>query len=173
MVSVRIGLVIVAALMVGLVFVDHPPPVTAHSTSSGNYLFNRVAHSNKCMNVSGGSTANGAVIIQWSCVLTNNNLWRVDHQADGYHTLKVKHSGKCLDAPLGAGAGAQLQQWDCHGGDNQRWDLQYVFGDASYRLRNKYNGLCVDVYGASQGDGTAVIQWYCHTGNNQRWFGLV
>lgn len=36
-----------------------------------------------------------------------------------------KNSGKCLDvAGVDKNNGANVQQWDCHSGDNQRWQLR-------------------------------------------------
>ena len=41
---------------------------------------------------------------------------------DGYNELVAKHSGKCLDAAASSTAdAANVQQWSCHGGNNQRW----------------------------------------------------
>lgn len=40
----------------------------------------------------------------------------------GIHTLKAKHSGKCLDVSgVGRNNGDNIQQRDCTGGDNQKW----------------------------------------------------
>ena len=41
-----------------------------------------------------------------------------------YYQIKVAHTGKCLDVIYSSGDnGATVQQWDCHGGPNQKWML--------------------------------------------------
>ncbi|MCX9073109.1 MAG: RICIN domain-containing protein [Candidatus Methanoperedens sp.] len=41
-----------------------------------------------------------------------------------YYAIIAKHSGKCLDvAGESQEPGANVQQWDCHGGNNQLWKL--------------------------------------------------
>ena len=38
--------------------------------------------------------------------------------------ITAVHSGKCLDVVSALGEnGANVQQWDCHGGTNQKWEV--------------------------------------------------
>jgi Ricin-type beta-trefoil lectin domain-like len=39
-----------------------------------------------------------------------------------HYKVIAKHSGKCLDiAGVSTADGANVQQWSCYGGNNQRW----------------------------------------------------
>ncbi|MDD3530731.1 MAG: RICIN domain-containing protein [Gallionellaceae bacterium] len=87
----------------------------------------------------------------------------------GVHTLRVRHSGQCLDVSgVSLGSGANVYQWDCHGGDNQKWRFQARAG-GYYQIAAVHSGKCLDVAGAGTGNGANVQQWDCHGGDNQLW----
>ncbi len=113
--------------------------------------------SGRCLDVSQGSSANGAQLQIWDCHTNANQQFTRSGQA-----LQVM--GKCLDAPANSGAGTRVRIWDCHGGANQQWNLN---GDGT--VSNAQSGLCLDVNGAGTANGTAVVVWNCHGGTNQRW----
>src|SRR3954447_3974151 len=62
------------------------------------------AASGRCLDVPGGNTTNGTQPIIWDCNGQTNQRWTLDGQA-------LQALGKCLDAPLNAGAGAKAQIW--------------------------------------------------------------
>lgn len=71
----------------------------------------------KCLDATGGGTANGTKIEMWDCNGGSNQQWQA---YDGGYRNPV--SGRCLDDP-GASTtdGTQLVLWDCNGGANQKW----------------------------------------------------
>lgn len=84
------------------------------------------------------------------------------------YLVKAKHSGKCLD--VGGGSrnnGANIIQWNCHGGDNQRFRI-YDAGNGYWYLQAKHSGKCLDVKGWSNQNGAEIHQWDCHGGDNQK-----
>jgi hypothetical protein len=89
------------------------------------------------------------------------------------YRLKCVASGKCLDVYGGSKVdGANVQQWSCHDGDNQRWIFKpqgYDGNDPVYLIINVGSGKCLDVEGASLKDGANIIQYSCHSGKNQLW----
>lgn len=96
--------------------------------------------------------------------------FRWEQAADNYNYFRIiaKHSGKCLDVSGGSRSnGADVIQWDCHGGDNQLWRLVPVGN--YYKIIAKHSGKCLDVSGASRSNGADVIQSDCHGGDNQLW----
>jgi LysM repeat protein len=138
-------------------------------TSTSN-TYNRLVakHSNRCMDVAGGSRDNGAWIIQWDCHGGDNQAWNLVQVGD-YYKLVAKHSGKCADVyGVSRDNGARLVQWDCNGGDNQLFRKESM-GGSFYRLRAKHSNKCIDVYGALRDNGASLIQWDCHGGDNQSW----
>jgi hypothetical protein len=86
-----------------------------------------------------------------------------------FSQLVAKHSGKCLDVVgVSSDNDAEINQWDCSGGDNQTWKIEDAGHGFSF-LKAKHSGKCLDVSEISLSDGAAVIQWDCWGGDNQKW----
>ena len=115
-----------------------------------------VAASGKCVDVSGGSSADGTRIQLWTCNSGPNQRWTVNGS-----TLRALD--KCLDA-AGTANGAAVRLWTCNGGGGQNWTA-----GANGSLVNPQSGKCLDANGGSSADGTQLIIWSCHGGANQRW----
>jgi len=115
------------------------------------------AASGRCLDVPRSSTANGTQPVIWDCHGGANQRWT----ASG---ATVQALGKCLDAPIGATAGAKVQLWDCNGGTNQQWTA-----GSDGTLRGVASGLCLDVDRNLTANGTAVLLWTCTGAANQRW----
>jgi len=89
--------------------------------------------------------------------------------AGGLYTLTARHSNKCLDvANASVNNGADIQQWDCTNGKNQKWNLVSKGGDV-YTLAAFHSGKCLDVAGARNNNGADLLQWDCHGKDNQAW----
>ena len=75
------------------------------------------------------------------------------------YTVVNRNSGKCLDlAGSSTADGANIQQWACTGGNNQRWRLEDM-GDDTNRLVNVATGKVADVANCASADGTDIRQW--------------
>ncbi|MEV0998079.1 family 43 glycosylhydrolase [Nonomuraea sp. NPDC050202] len=75
------------------------------------------------------------------------------------YTLVNRNSGKCLEVSGGSGTdGANIQQWACNGGGNQRWRIEDQADDTS-RLVNVATGKVADVADCAAADGTDIRQW--------------
>jgi alpha-L-fucosidase 2 len=129
-------------------------------------LVNR--RSGKVLDVTGGGTADGVKVVQWTWSGSPNQQWRLLSNPDGSVRLVNRNSGRLLDSPTGASQGTQLDQWQDTSSDNQWWKLVGT-GDGYYRLVNVRTGLCADVDGGSTSDGGRVIGWPANTGTNQQW----
>jgi hypothetical protein len=111
-----------------------PVPGDQHPVSDGGRFFLRAGHSNKCLEVAGFGTHDGADVVQWSCWGGANQQWAL-YQVSGrygrsHYVLRNVHSGKCLDVPNWSDAnGEWLQQWSCkddwqeYWSTNQLWNL--------------------------------------------------
>src|SRR5258706_11346515 len=65
----------------------------------------------KCIDATGGGTANGTQIQLWDCNGTGAQQWRWRQQ----NRLMNPQSARCLDATGGGTAdGTRLQLWDCN-----------------------------------------------------------
>ncbi|MDO6762622.1 glycoside hydrolase family 11 protein [Agarivorans sp. 1_MG-2023] len=82
--------------------------------------------------------------------------------------LQAKHSKKCLDvAGVSNNNGANIQQYDCGGGNNQKWKF-YSQGNGWYTVQAQHSSKCLDVAGPSTNNGANIHQYACHNGGNQQ-----
>ena len=73
--------------------------------------------------------------------------------------------GKCLDAEAsGTSPGTRAVIWDCHGGQNQRWNV-----NANGTVTGASSGLCLDTLNAGTGNGARTVLSTCNGGATQRW----
>ncbi|MEW2114840.1 RICIN domain-containing protein [Streptomyces sp. NPDC005474] len=133
-------------------------------TAGTNYrLVNR--NSGKPLAVSGGSTADGALVVQNS----GGGAWTIGTAPGGAYTLKYVSTGKSLDVNgFSATVGLQLQQWTSTGGTNQQWYLRPT-GDGYFTIVSHDSGLVADVNGWDTSDNAKVVQYTSGGGANQQW----
>jgi GH43 family beta-xylosidase len=85
------------------------------------------------------------------------------------YTLVNRNSGKCLDVEGGSTLdGANIFQWTCHGGANQKWRVEDL-GDDTSRLVNVATGKVADTAYCATTDGTDIAQWSWLNNNCQKW----
>ncbi|MFF9111642.1 ricin-type beta-trefoil lectin domain protein [Streptomyces sp. NPDC014805] len=114
----------------------------------------------KCLDVAGGSTANGTAVQLYDCNGTAAQSWTV--AADG----SIRALGKCLDVTSGATAdGAKVQLYDCNGTGAQQWSYNASTGDVVNVPANK----CLDVTDNASANGTRTQIWTCTGSANQKW----
>lgn len=78
----------------------------------------------KAIDVSGGSAADGAPVIQWPYNWGNNQQWKIEAVGGGYDKITNRNSGKAMDVSGGSTAdGGQIIQWPYGGGNNQQWQI--------------------------------------------------
>jgi hypothetical protein len=91
-------------------------------------------HSGKFLDVPGGSTADGAAVVQYTCNGTTNQMFTLNpvtalgNSKD--YQLAAVHSGKCVDvSEISTAPGARIHQWTCDAASalttkkNQIWRL--------------------------------------------------
>ena len=138
------------------------------SGGGGTYykLINR--NSGEALDISGASTANGGVAIQWPYDSGANQQWQ-EVSINGGYKLVNRNSNLVLDDPgYTKTTGTQIDQWSDTSGNNQWWNLVSA-GNGYYYIVNQYSGLYADVSGASTANGASVILWTYTGGNNQQW----
>jgi hypothetical protein len=102
---------------------------------------------------------------------SNGNVSSLRVGTDGVVALKPVafalvnvNSGRCLDVTGGGAAdGVPVQQFGCHGGDDQAWQMK------NGTLVNVHSGKCLDVPGSSAEDHARIQQFSCNGGTNQSW----
>ena len=61
------------------------------------------------------------------------------------------------------------EQWDWHGGSNQRWEISKTSTEGNYCIRNQSNGYAMDVLYGTMGDGQHVVGYEYKGGDNHQW----
>ncbi|GAA4424868.1 ricin-type beta-trefoil lectin domain protein [Actinokineospora soli] len=114
------------------------------------------ALSNRCLDNSGGSTANGNPVVVWECHGGANQRWTPSGGA-------LTTGGKCLDATGGSTSpGTRVITWDCHGGANQEWAV-----NTDGTIRGAQSGLCLTATGSANGSPTELHP--CDGRTGQKW----
>jgi len=96
--------------------------------------------------------------------------WQWNKSKDAIENLA--QPGKVLDVVSNAKtAGAEVCSWNAHGGDNQKWELDYC----PVKYFTIRSGMCdkvLDITGASKNPGAKVILYQKKSGgnDNQLWF---
>ncbi|KAF8155348.1 carbohydrate-binding module family 13 protein [Mycena galopus ATCC 62051] len=101
-------------------------PCTGASTQKWTFTGGsvKIFSNTKCLDVTGGSTANGNKLQIWTCSSNNANQ---QFYYSGDYRLSWTNHGKCIDLTGGSQAdGNRPQIWDCSGGNpNQVWNTGY------------------------------------------------
>lgn len=114
----------------------------------------------KCLDVAGGSGANGTAVQLYDCNGSTAQQWTV--APDG----SVRALGKCLDVVSASTAnGAKVQLYDCNGTGAQRWSYNAATGDVVNTAADK----CLDVTDNSSANGARAQIWSCTGAANQKW----
>ncbi|MGW1886096.1 RICIN domain-containing protein [Streptomyces sp. NPDC001970] len=153
-----------------------PMPLTASdlqdAAASASTFGLKNSKSGKFLQPSGGSTANGAKVVQQP----GNQALNVQHWIlvpDGnYYSLENAGSRKNLGingASTAAGAGAI--QANGSSDINQDWVINYDAYSAPgvFALKNRKSGLCLGISGASTANGAQAAQFRCDGNANQGW----
>jgi hypothetical protein len=82
--------------------------------------------------------------------------------------ISAVHSNLCWDLPAQAGGPFMLQQFECHSGGNQRWEMLLGPGNVSTIMVSGSNA-CLDVPNANVVSGQDLQISLCNFGNNQKW----
>jgi len=129
-------------------------------------------HSGKALDIAGGSTANGAGLVQRTVGTATSQQFQFVDAGGGFYRIRARHSGKVLDVYARSTAdGANVVQWTDNGGTNQQWSV--VDTDSGYvQFINRNSGKALDVWEASTADGARVSQYTDTNGANQQ-FRLV
>ncbi len=125
--------------------------------------------SGKALAVDGGSTDDGAVLVQQNFTESPHQLWQIDDLGNGYYSIKAMHSGKTLETQdLSTRDGAKLQQLPWMNSWDQHWIIQPLNG-GFFRIGSRYSNQTLDVYEMNQRDNGPVCLWTFWGGDNQQW----
>jgi len=160
------------------------PGATAEASGPGFPLI--AEHSGKCLEPTPsywffGWFVPGGNVVQQSCDEGADQKWNfrvaeytynpITELYDAEYMVTNVSTGKCMDVKSWSREDrAQVQEYDCHGGANQRWRTKSMgYGTYGERLMliNVNSSKCLDIYGWSRIDGAHAQQYACHGGSNQ------
>lgn len=125
--------------------------------------------SGKCLDLAGGSAADGAKIQLWTCTGGSNQQWRLDPLPHGNYRLVHIQSGKVLDAAAGLNRdGAAVRQWSWKGTKNQQLHFS-PSNEGWLRIAFAESGKLLDVQGCADADGSSIHQWTWTGSDCQQW----
>lgn len=130
----------------------------AHIDFAGKFEIQSVS-CGQVLDVSGGSTANGASIIQWPYGGGSNQLWNFIPTSNGYYQIKNANSALDLNVTGASTAdGTAIVQWPFGPQGNDQW-LPVRNADGSYVFHNRSSGLLLDSPGVTtqNANGTTKI----------------
>ena len=143
------------------------------TVADGVYVVSSGLGGQKVLDMTGGSTANGARLQIWDSNMTEAQVFRFtyDDETGLYSIVSVK-SGKALDATDGkCSNGTAVQQWGSNGTMAQRWAVLRDSGGLSIRSALD-ESQALDVTNASVSNG-AKLQLYAANGTAAQRFSLV
>jgi autotransporter-associated beta strand protein len=147
---------------------DVQPPI------GGRYIIvNR--NSGLVMEVPNASTNYGTLLDQKAYTGASHQLWDVyplpaSYGGDlSYYTMAAAHDGETADeSNYSYNNGNPIQQWGTGGDAVENWFFQYA-GNGYFYIRCRWDGLYLDVAGASTVSGANIVQWSHLNRNSQQW----
>lgn len=134
-------------------------------------------NSRNCLDIPNGSTASGAAVNQYPCHYGPAQSFYFDFRTNSsYPAIVSAASGLCIDIPGPTSNAIGLQQYTCHGGANQGWEMFLPTPQGSglgYRSQ-QYNNRCITGVGAPTfGPSLRVLSDACNNNTasqQQRFF---
>ncbi len=121
---------------------------------------------NKFLDISGGSNADGANLQIWENSNVNQQVFKVKYDADNqYCKIIAKHSNKVLAVTKDNNV---VQETDTNS-DNQKWSLEVV-AYGYYKVKSKANGLYLDVASNGTANGTNIKTYTGYNTNAQKFY---
>jgi poly(3-hydroxybutyrate) depolymerase len=123
-------------------------------------------HSGKAADISGVSTAAGALLQQWSFTSGLNQQFDFIDSGGGYYRIRARHSGMVLQV-ASSSSGANITQQADSNATSQQWRVVDQ-GSGVVSLVNRQSGLAMDVWDVSTADGARISQYTLNGNPNQR-----
>jgi rhamnogalacturonan endolyase len=165
-----VALIAVPAAIIGISMI--PASAAVAPVANGVYTLAAGA-SGKCIDVTGSSTENSALLVQVACGTAANQQWKAVPQANGQFNLANGNSGRCIDVPSASTvSGTQLQQYGC--GDGLKVNQLWTFSASSaatgkYLIKSVATGLCVSDKDGSTAGNNPIVEETCSDISRMQW----
>ena len=150
-------------------FGDTRKEYTEINIPEGDYYIQSQLDNNKVLDISNGSSANGANIQLYESNKSNAQIWNIKPTQDGYYTIKNPYTNKVLDISNGSSAnGANIQLYESNNTCAQKWSILDGGGSLIFvSACAKYS--TIDVSGGSSSNGANIQLYYLNNTNAQKW----
>ncbi len=136
---------------------------------NGTYYIASALNTNYVLDLTSGSSSNGANIQLYKNSFIDNQSFTVKYLDNGYYEISSVKSGKVLDvASAGKKNGTNVQQYTRNNSDAQKWTLKDA-GNGYYYVVSKCNGLYLDVTGGKVANKTNIQMYTGNSSNAQKW----
>lgn len=154
-------------------FIPTQPKVSSAGQADitpGYYELASVVDPTKGIDLKDFAINNGARLQLWGSSKTDNQIWKISRESDGFYRLVNTWSNKSLDSTDGTPIpGTELQLWDTDMSNaNQKWAIFSVTGGA-YMLRNVGTGLVVNLRWGQARNGMAIDGYLANGTTSQQW----
>ncbi len=159
---------VVPGVLVGLTIM--PAEAATNPVANGVYQLASGA-SGKCVDVTGASTANSALLIQTACASATSQQWKA--QGSSQFNLVNGNSTRCIDVPSASTtSGTQLQQYGC--GDGTKTNQLWTFTASSaasgkYLVKSVATGLCISDKDGSTAGNNPIVEETCSDISRMQW----
>ncbi|GIE36323.1 hypothetical protein Ait01nite_093680 [Actinoplanes italicus] len=166
--------VLAAAVPGGIVAVSMLPAAAAATPVAGGVYTLASGASGKCVDVTGASADNSALLIQTACdTALTNQRWTATGRANNQFNLANGNGGRCIDVPgSSATSGTQLQQYGCGDGTktNQLWTFAAsTAASGKFLVKSVATGLCMSNRDGSTAGNNPIVQETCSDVARMQW----
>jgi hypothetical protein len=119
--------------------------------------------------VPASSMTNGQQLVLFDRGFSDQH-WEFRPDSHGFYEIRNRVTGKCMEVyGFSTSDAGTVVQWDCWGGDNQKWIVAPSAGNSgTFDIINKLSLKSLDVAGANTANGALMQQWGYVGGSNQR-----
>lgn len=154
--SIQKILLITIGLIFILGFLSKVEAANSQVLENGIYEIETNINTNKVIDISAASTAQGANVQIWDKCNGGQQRFELKRLNDGYYMIKNVNSGKVLDVK-GASklSGTNVQQWESNSTDAQKWKIE-TKDDGTYTIVSKCNELYLSVLQGKNENGVNI-----------------
>ena len=137
------------------------------TVADGTYEITTKIASNMLLDVSGGSSSDGANVQIWADANEKQQKFEVTYLGNGSYKIICKRSGKALTVnKSGTAYSSNVYQSTYTGATNQLWQIEKKT-ENQYYIISEYNGRYLDVAGGSTENGTNIRVYVPNFSNSQ------
>ena len=136
----------------------------------GYYTIASATNGGRGLDLAGYNADNGANYVLWDLRESENQVFKITKDSDGYYRIANAWSGRVLDSPGGSPIpGNPVIQWDSSAHKaNQKWAIREK-NNETYTLQNVGSGLMLDLRYGDPSNGQSIDVYVPTDSQGQKW----